>query len=183
MGMTRRVSARLRIVGLMLVVVAAALAITVLLLRQVLLAEQRTDVDNDLEQEARELQEFIRQAEDAGEQRDDESDREYTRRLLLEFLRTNVTDDDENLLAVQDGEAFRSSAGSPGSVVGDVQVFGNVTEPRFFDLDSDAGPVRLLAQPITSDDGEQLGLLAISWFTAEQSAQIDRTIRDAATPE
>lgn len=171
----RRLSARMRIVGMTVLVVAVALAITVVVLRQVLLSEQAQRVDRALQQEGLELVEYVRSVTPA----EAESPRAFARRVLTGYLEQNVTDRDEVLVAVQDGVAFLQSSGAPGDVTPFVDDFADVTEPTFLDVDSDAGPVRILAQPVLAA-GEQVGVLAIAWFTAEERASIDRTIRDAA---
>jgi two-component system, OmpR family, sensor kinase len=140
----------------------------------VLLRQLDDRIDRSLVQEAEEITEFA--ASSTPEPGEDVA--AFARRVLTEYLTTNVTDEAESLVAVQDGRAFLRSAGAPGDVSGQVAEFAAATEPRFVDLDTDAGPARVLAQPIL--DGErQVGLLAITRFTAAERELVDRTIRDA----
>jgi two-component system, OmpR family, sensor kinase len=170
----RRTSARVRLFVMSLAIVAVALLVTVALLRQVLLRQLDDRIDRSLVQEAEEITEFAASSTPAP----NEDAAAFARRVLTEYLSTNVTSDAESLVAVQDGRAFLRSPGAPGDVSDQVGEFAGATEPRFADLDSEAGPVRVLAQPIL--DGErQVGLLAIASFTAAERDLVDRTIRDA----
>jgi two-component system, OmpR family, sensor kinase len=171
----RRLSARARIVGMTVGVVAVALAITVVSLRQVLLRDQARDVDQALEQEALELVEFVR----ADNQLDGETSPDFARRLLSTYLETNVTSRNESLVAVQNGIAFLQSAGAPTDIASLVEGFGDVVEPVFTDLRSEVGSVRMLVQPILDND-EQVGLLAISVFVDEGRGEVEQIVRDAA---
>ncbi|MCU0261046.1 MAG: HAMP domain-containing histidine kinase [Ilumatobacteraceae bacterium] len=174
MARTRRTSARVRLFLTSLALVGVALLVTIALLRQVLLRQLDDRVDRSLVQEAEEITEFA--ASSTPEPGEDPAT--FARRVLTEYLATNVADDQESLVAVQDGIAFLRSAGAPGDVSGQVAEFAATTRPRFVELDTDAGPARVLAQPIL--DGErQVGLLAIAWFTAAERELVERTIRDA----
>jgi signal transduction histidine kinase len=156
-----------------MLVVASALAATVLLLWRVLNAEEARSVDRELEQEALELNESVRTTTIL----DGEAPSTFARRVLTDYLETNVPTRNESLLAVQDGVPFLQSSDPPGDVSSFVDIFGGVTEPAFFDLDTETGPARLLAQPIVEGD-RQVGLLAITEFTAERTGQIELTIRN-----
>jgi signal transduction histidine kinase len=99
--------------------------------------------------------------------------------VLTDYLETNVPARNESLLAVQGGVPFLQSNDPPGDVSILVATFAEVTEPAFFDVATDAGPARLLAQPLVDGDG-QVGLLAITEFTAERTDQLELTLRNTA---
>lgn len=157
-----------------MLVVAAALAATVLLLSRVLNADEKRAVDRGLEQEALELLETVRVTDPL----DDETSSEFARRVLTDYLESNVPTRNESLLAVQDGVPFLQSNDPPGDISALTDTFAQVTLPTFFDLDTDAGPARLLAQPLLDEADVQVGLLAVTEFTSERSTRIDVTLRN-----
>lgn len=165
----------MRILGMTMLIVAIALAVTVVVLRQVLVADLADRIDRALAQEGNELVEYA----GAAEARDGETGVALARRVLEEYLATNVTDPDEVMVAAQGGRPFLTSVDAPGDISPFVAGFGAVTEPTLVDIDTATGPARLLAQPIVAD-GRQAGLLAVAWFTAPEAAEVDRIVRNAA---
>lgn len=169
------VGARGRIIGLTVLVVALALAVTVVLLRQVLLAQLGDRVDESLVQEAREFEEFVAGQSSADDTPADEAAREVFER----FLRTNVADANELVVSVQDGRPLLSSTVPPADLETVIAPFVDSLEPRLVDVTTEDGDARLLVQPLL-DDGEQVGLLLVFWFLDAEREAIDDTIIDAA---
>ncbi|MFN3256182.1 MAG: sensor histidine kinase [Ilumatobacter sp.] len=170
-----RLTARARILGLTTLVVAVALAVTVVLLRQVLLSELDERIDRDLAQEAQEFAEVSRLTERGP----DQTAEEFARQLLENYMVTNVPADNEVLIAVQNRQPFLESADPPGNIRADVEFLFDVTDPTLGTIDSAAGPVRVLAQPLV-DSGQQAGLLVVGFFLDVDRQRISDTIRDAA---
>ncbi len=171
----RRTSARTRILGMTVAVVGLALLATVLLLRQVLLNELDDRVEQSLTQEADEFAESVRSTEID----DDETTSAFTRRLLETYLLTNVPNDDEVLIGAVDGVVFAQSRDAPADITDLVGPLSTATEPVRTTLSSDAGDVRLLAQPVL-DEGRNVGALIVGEFIDQDRAAVNRTIRNAA---
>lgn len=175
MNQRRRRTAGARIVALVVIIVAVALALTVLVLRQVMLRDLDARIDRALVQETMELNEFI----DSNDPEPDESQVGFARRMLTSYLETNVTDADESLIAVQNGEAFLQSRQAHADLTSIVSRFDGLLTPTFFDETSPAGSVRILVQPLTNGD-DQIGLLVVSWFVDAEYRRVDSTIWEAA---
>ena len=156
-------------------VVAVALVATVVLLRQILLADLDQRVDRELAQEADELAESIGSTQRTA----DETSDAYARRLLEAYLRTNVPSENEVLLAVQNGEPFLESVDPPGNLRDEVGRFDDLVVPEFVDVDDEVGDVRILAQPLVDGD-DQTGVLVIGRFLEPDRRLIANTIRDAS---
>ncbi|MCP3854520.1 MAG: HAMP domain-containing histidine kinase [Actinomycetia bacterium] len=156
-------------------VVAVALAITVVVLRQVLLTSLDTRIDRALSQEGSELIEFL----EAQPRDSDVSEHDHVHRALIAYLETNVTDPDEVMVAVQDGRPIHSSEEPLGDITPFLGQFEEITTPEFADAETDQGPVRLFAQPVVSDE-QQVGLIAVAWFEAPERAVVARTVFNAA---
>lgn len=171
----RRTSARTRILGMTVAVVGLALLATVLLLRQVLLNDLDERVDRSLTQEAEEFAESIRTTEIGP----DETPSAYTRRLLETYLITSVPSDDEVLIGAVDGRVFAQSRDALADITGLVGDLATVAEPERVTLSSDAGEVRVLAQPVV-DDEQTVGALIVGAFLDGERGDVDRTIRNAA---
>ena len=171
----RLTTARARILGLTTLVVAVALVVTVVLLRQVLLSELDERTDRDLAQEAQEFAEVSRLAQ----RQSDQTAEQFARQLLENYMIRNVPANNEVLIAVQDGQPFLESADPPGNIRADVEFLFDVTDPTLGTIDTAAGTVRVLAQPLV-DSGEQAGLLVVGYFLDDDQQRISDTIRDAA---
>ncbi|MFK8023149.1 MAG: sensor histidine kinase [Ilumatobacter sp.] len=156
-------------------VVAAALLATVVLLRQILLADIDERADRELVQEAEEFSETVRTATRV----DDETAEEFARRALTDYLATNVPSENELFLAAQSGRAFIESLDPPGDLRGEVSRYTDLTEPVMETLDTDDGAARVLAQPILRE-GQQVGLLLIAEFVEPERRAAEQTIRNAA---
>lgn len=157
-------------------VVAVALAVSVVVLRQALLADVDRRVNAALEQEANEFVAFLSELDPER----DEVEQEFAARVLETFLMLNVTDDDESMTVVIDGRARFVTPDAPGDLSGLAGEIGEVSEVDTFDVTTDGGSTRVLAQPVVSGDGETLGVLAIAWFLDGERSQVNDTVRTAA---
>ncbi len=168
-------SARRRIIGMTTLVVAVALAITVVVLRQVLLTGLDARIDRALSQEGSEFVEFL-----GARQRDpDETEHDFVHNALTAYVKTNVTDPDEVIIAVQGGLPLLQSAEPLGDVTPFLGQFEEISYPEFADIETEQGPARLYAQPIVGD-GEQIGLIVVAWFAGPERTVVARTVRNAA---
>lgn len=156
--------------------IVGALALTVTLLRGLLVRDLRERIDRQLVQEADELGRAVAETPPDA----DETPAAYTERVLTTYLTSNVPNDDEAFLAVIAGAPALASAGAPAplssidGVIADAQ--GAVAV--FRDTVSAGGRTRLLTVPLRFD-GRTEGALVIAVFEADQRAVVDRTVRDA----
>jgi two-component system, OmpR family, sensor kinase len=175
-GARRRGSARLRILGLYVVVVMGALALTVTLLRGVLLGDLRTRIDGQLVQEADELARFVSDTPPDPA----ETPATYVDRVLTAYLSGNVPSRDEAFLAVVGGVPRLASAGAPIPVetIDGVLLDAQGAAPQFRSASTSAGDVRVLTVPLRFDNRTE-GAFVVVAFEADERAVVDRTIRDA----
>lgn len=156
--------------------VAVVLAGTILLLRQVLLAQEANRIDERLLQEGRELIEFAATVEIDPEL--SASSASFT--LLEAFLRSRVPDLDESLFGIVDGRVVvRSFDAVEADVTAVLPEFSDIVEPAVVDATGPSGNLRILAQPVVDDDRQQ-ALLVASIATDAGRDDIDRIIRNAA---
>ncbi|GAA1603976.1 ATP-binding protein [Kribbella sancticallisti] len=145
------VSARLRIIGWMLGVLALALTTVVFLTWQVLAARSDSAADAELTHEATKFRAFAGSTTAAGYNRPEE--------LLDRWLQSNLPDSSEGFFTVVDGRAYHRSQGSPPARLdtdaGFVARVAGATEPEYGWIGSTAGkvrygviPVRVGSQPV-----------------------------------
>lgn len=169
-------SVRVRIVVGYVVLVAAALAISILVTRQVLLGRLERDIDRALTQEVEELRNLASgnnplTGEPFG------SDAEA---ILDTFLRRNVPGASEAFYAFVGGERFLSSFDAPQSVWNEdrlVDVWASVTEPLQATARSDVvGEITYLAVPLIAS-GETTGAFVVAHFPATDRDEILVVVR------
>jgi two-component system, OmpR family, sensor kinase len=178
MGRGWRPSARLRILGVTVVVVAAALAGSVVLLRQLLVADLAEQLDRRLVQEAEELQEFVGAAPPQGAEEPDAA----ARRVFDAYLRTNVPDGDEAFLAVVAAEPYLSSAEPPGDLTVDAAWLARTVafaESGFDVATTTTGDATTLTVPLVVQ-GSRAGSFTIAVWTAPGRERVDEVVRRAA---
>ena len=155
-------SIRVRIVVAYVVLVAAALGISVLVTRQVLLGRLDRDTDRALSQEVEELRALASGNDPAtGAPFGDD-----TEAILDTFLRRSVPAPNEAFYSFVDGRQFLSSFNAPQEVWSDdalVDSWASVTAPMRATVDTDIGEIRYLAVPLVVD-GTTTGVLVIAYF-------------------
>ncbi|HET7927950.1 MAG TPA: HAMP domain-containing sensor histidine kinase [Actinomycetota bacterium] len=161
-------------------VMAIATVVSVLLVRQVLLAGLDDRIDSELVQESRELQRFAQRGIDPDT---GEPFGERVRRILDTFLERNVPDRNEALLTFVDGEPYvRSRNVLPYRLDEDqdlVDRWASITEPDAGSVETPGGTVRYLAVPIlTRGEGRAVFVAAVFRDLAAES--IDTATRAAA---
>lgn len=165
---------RTRLLGVTTAVVALALIVTVVLLRQVLLAGLTERVGQDLVREANEFASLAK----ASPPQPGES--EPGKRILLEHLQTNVTSEGQVMVAMVDGEPILQSLDPPGDITPYLSDFVDIMEPLYSVVETEYdGEVVMLGQPLTTQD-EQLGVLVIAHYTNQERRMINRTSTNAA---
>jgi two-component system, OmpR family, sensor kinase len=155
-------SIRLRIVVGYVVLVAAALAISILVTRQVLLGRLDRDIDRALVQEIEEL----RNLATGNDPMTGEPFGADAEAILDTFLRRNVPGANEAFYAFVGGRRFLSSFEAPQEVWSDeplVELWASVTRPVRATASTDVGQIQYLAVPLTAD-GESTGVLVVAHF-------------------
>jgi signal transduction histidine kinase len=155
-------SIRLRIVVGYVVLVAAALAISILVTRQVLLGRLERDIDRALTQEVEELRNLATGNDPAtGQPFGDDAEA-----ILDTFLRRNVPAANEAFYSFVGGRQFLSSFAAPQDVWRDealVAAWASVTEPTRATVNADVGEIRYLAVPLLAA-GSSTGVLVVAHF-------------------
>jgi signal transduction histidine kinase len=138
------VSARWRIIGWMLGVLALALTAVVFLTWQVLAARSDSAADAELTHEATKFRSFAGSPTAAGVTRPEE--------LLDRWLQSNLPDSSEGFFTVVDGRAYHRSQGSPPARLDTDPAFvtrvAAATEPEYGWIGSTAGKVRYGVIPV-----------------------------------
>jgi signal transduction histidine kinase len=160
-------------------VMAVATVVSVLLVRQVLLAGIDDRIDADLVQESRELQ---RLADRGVDPETGEPFGEGVRRILDTFLERNVPARNEALLAFVDGEPYaRSRNVLPYRLDEDqalVERWATLAEPEAGSVETPGGTVRYLAVPILTR-GESRGVFVAAVFRDLEAESIGTATRAA----
>ena len=168
-------SIRLRIVVGYVVLLAAALAISILLTRQVLVGRLERDIDRALTQEVEEL----RNLAGGNDPTTGEPFGNDVRSILDTFLRRNVPATNEAFFTLVEGERFLSSFDAPTSVWEDPALaaeWAAVTEPTRATVPSDIGEIRYLAVPLGTGD-ETDGVFVVAHFTDADRDEIFVVVR------
>ena len=155
-------SIRLRIVVGYVLLLAAALAISILVTRQVLLSQLERDIDRALAQEVEELRSLATGTDPAtGEPFGTDVEA-----ILDTFLRRNVPEPNEAFYSLVGGERFLSSFQAPQEVWNDpalVERWAAITAPNQATIRSAAGEVQYLAVPLMAGD-TAAGVFVVAYF-------------------
>lgn len=166
---------RFRIVVGYVLLVAAALAISILVTRQVLVGRLEREIDRALAQEVEELRNLVSGIDPAtGEPFGADAEA-----ILDTFLRRNVPAPNEAFYAFVDGRRFLSSFNAPQEIWNDrrlVDEWASVTAPDQATAVSSAGEVRYLAVPLLGPDGVA-GVLVVAHFPAVDRDEIFVVVR------
>jgi two-component system OmpR family sensor kinase len=173
-------SITLRILVSFAVLMAVVTVVSVLLVRQVLLAGLDDRIDAALVQESRELR---RLAERGIDPETGEPFGEHVRRILEVFLERNVPSRNEALLTFVAGEPFeRSRNVLPYRLDEDealVQRWSSITETDAGSVETPGGTVRYLAVPIRAG-GEVRGVFVAAIFRDLEAREIKPAVSAAA---
>jgi signal transduction histidine kinase len=170
----RRPGFRLRVFGLLAVLLLGATASGIVLQRAVLRTRLDAEVDRAHDQEISE----VRQLSTGSDPETGEPFGDDVNAIFETFLRRNVPDDDEVYLTLVDGRPFRSSRSEVRLDQDEdlVRRWAGLSGGERGWVQTSAGPVRWLASPLTVA-GEQRGVFAVATFVAEDRQEIDDTLR------
>jgi signal transduction histidine kinase len=171
-------SARTRLVAAVLVLLAFSTAISVIALRELLIARVGDRVDSSLEQEVREF----RRLADVG--RDPRTGRPFgndVAAMFEVFLARNVPFEGESYFTFVDGRPFRSS---PGDEIDQeleerVTSLGEAQGTIRDEIETEAAGVRILAVPVEIG-GRVRGTFAVAVDLANEREEVNEAVRLAA---
>ncbi len=174
---------RPRVVVAYIGLMATGLLVANLVVRQVLISRMDQAVEAALTQEVEELRRLA-----AGN--DPETGEPFgsdVEALFDTYLRRNVPAEGETIYTLVRGEPFATSFAPHASFLTDDEMlrrFASTTSPDRFDIETEAGPARVLAVPVTADGGdtqdpgeEVLGSFVVAFFVADEQADIDHATR------
>jgi signal transduction histidine kinase len=166
---------RTRIVVGYVVLLASALAIAVLVTRQVLVSRLERDIDRALAQEVEELRRLAGGTDpETGEPFGDD-----VRAIFDVFLRRNVPATSEAFYTLVDRQPYLYSFNAPPELLGDdelVAAWAGVTAPTRATFETPAGQARTLAVPMRAGD-EVVGVFVVTWFPADDREEVSQAIR------
>lgn len=166
---------RVRIVVGYVLLVAAALAISILVTRQLLVGRLDREIDRALAQEVEELRNLATGIDPAtGEPFGSNAEA-----ILETFLRRNVPAANEAFYALVGGERFLSSFAAPQEVWEDdalVRRWAATEEPDAATVQSAVGEVRFLAVPLLAGDAVP-GVFVVAHFPADDRDEILLVVR------
>jgi two-component system, OmpR family, sensor kinase len=176
-GHKRTPSARTRILGWYVLLLAIALGAALIIQRSFLLDRMLADVDEGLDQEVAELQQLI----DVGV--DPETGEPFggdLARIFETFLERNVPLEGEGIFTVLDGEPYlRDRTGNRFAGTPLVDVWTRVTEPVRGEEETELGTIRYLAVP-TIFESETEGVFVVAILMDARLAQVDDVVRVGA---
>lgn len=175
----REFRTRTLILGLTLGFVTLALITTVVVLRQVLVAEAGVLTEGSLRTEGQTLIEYIA----AEKPTPDQSSQQFAAETLQRYYDANVSDLNETLIVVQGIEVLAQvgpelSGLSPLLAEIDASGLADSAEPVLLDGRADQGQLRMLVRAIDGDTIENSQLI-VAISTEEQQDFIYRAFRDA----
>jgi signal transduction histidine kinase len=155
---------------------AVSLVIAVLALRQFLLVGLDESVEASLAQEAQELALFASGTDpETGQPYGDD-----LKAIFTDFVGSDIPEAAESAYFLIDGKPFRPSGGTLLDLLDDPALltqWAAVEEPTYGSIEqSDAGPVRWLAVPVTIE-GEIAGTFVATHFVGPELGEINQAVR------
>ena len=170
----RAPTARTRILGWYVLLLAVALAGALFIQRSFMLGQAVEEADEALDQEAAEL----RQLADGVDPETGEPFGTDVASMFDVFLSRNVGVGGEGVMTIVDGEPYRSDVlgAEYGQRLGLLSRWRDVTQPTRDQVDTAEGPIRFLAVPLTSE-GDTLGVFVAAIGLRERLDRVDDVIR------
>lgn len=169
-------SIRTRIVVGYVVLVAVALAITLVVARGALVARFDNEIENRLAAEVDQLEVVIAEGNpDTGQPFTD------AEVLFDTHLQRVLPGDDAAFFTLVDGEPYNLSFDAPDDLLADpalVEEWAATASSSFETVSSDAGPVRTLVVPVALDDNT--GTFVVAVFTENSQDDLDDVFRTLA---
>lgn len=156
--------------------VAGALVLSLLVVRQVLLVRTDQQIEDALVQEVEEL----RILADGTDPENGEPFGSDVAAIFDVFLARNVPADGEVLLTVVDGAPYKETIGAPVDLAQDaalVQRWSSLEEPLRLDVGSGAEEARTLAVPLLDEQGGVSGVFVVAFFPADALGEVAQAVR------
>lgn len=173
----RAPSARARILGWYVLLLAVALGAALIIQRSFLLGQVVAEVDQGLDQEVAELRQLI----DVGV--DPETGEPFggdLARIFETFLERNVPLEGEGIFTVLNGEPYvRDRTGDEFARTELAEVWTSVTDPVRGERETELGTIRYLAVP-TIFEGATEGVFVVAILMDSRLAQVDDVLRIGA---
>jgi signal transduction histidine kinase len=172
----RTPSARTRILGWYMVLLAVSLVAALFVQRAFLLAQVSAEIDESLDQEAAELEQLAQGTNPAtGELFGDDAAAVFDL-----FLSRNVPLLGEAIVTLVDGQPYKSDVSGAELARSDlVDEWAAVTDPVRRQVDLPSGPLRYVAVPVTYE-GEVEGVFVVSIDVRRQFERVESGVRLAA---
>lgn len=169
----RVVSARARILGWYVLLLAVALVAALLLQRALLLRQASVDADLALDQEVSELRQLAGGVDPAT----GDPFAGDVEAIFDVFLSRNVPLEGEGVVTIVDGLPYKTDVtGAELVAMGLVEQWVDVTEPTRDELQTERGPLRYLAVPLELGD-ERLGVFVVVILMESRLESIDDVVR------
>lgn len=170
-------SARTRILGWYVLLLAVALAVALLLQRSFLLAQVSSDADQGLDQEVGELRQLVEVGVDPETGEPFGGD---LSRIFETFLQRNVPLAGEGVFTIVDGEPYvRDRAGDAFADTELEEVWTGVTVPTRDEVETEVGVIRYVAVPMLFE-GEVEGVFVVTLNMDQRLAQVNEVVRVGA---
>jgi signal transduction histidine kinase len=172
----RPVSARMRILGWYVALLAVALVAALLLQRALLLSQVSSDADEALDQEVEEL----RQLAGGNDPETGEPFGGDVATIFDVFLSRNAPLTGEAVVTFVQGDPYKADI-TGSELVGTplADEWASLTEPSRGEVDTSAGPLRYLAVPV-GFDGDVAGVFVVAIFLADALAGVNDALRVGA---
>lgn len=172
-------STRARVLAVALALLAAALVVTVVADRALLLARLNERVDDDLAQEVSELERLAQGVDpETGEVFGDD-----VSAIFDTFFARNVPNQNEVFLGIVGDSPYKRSADSEYPIEmldALVERWVSTDAPEYDTVTTPVGSMRTLVVPVTGPDGDRVGTFVVGRFPAEEKEQVDEAVRIAA---
>ena len=169
-------SIRTRVVVAYVLLLASALAVAILVVRQVLLTRVDREIEQSLAQEVEELRRLATGTDPStGEPFGPDA-----RSIFDVFLRRNVPADGEAFFTLVAGQPYASSSGAPAPLLADgtlVRRWADLAAPTRETVPTAAGDARTLAVPLLAADGDTGGTFVVAFFPAGARAEVGEAVR------
>jgi signal transduction histidine kinase len=176
-------SIRLRVVLGYIVLLTAALAVSVLVTRQIQISRLDREISRELAQEVEELRVLATEGIDPQTGRPFGADVE---RILDIFLERNVPSDNEAFYSIVNGQPYKRSFNAPEELFADEELIASWTSPGRSVVtthETSMGEVRTLAVPLRAggdSEAGSAGVFVVAFFPDADQAEIAQVIRVAA---
>jgi signal transduction histidine kinase len=169
-------SVRTRVVVAYVVLLAGALGVASMVVRQVLLARVDRQIEQSLAQEVEELRRLAQGTDPST----GEAFGPDAQAIFDVFLARNVPADGEAFFTLVAGRPYASSAGAQAPLLADrdlVQGWSRLVEPDRSTVSTEAGEARTLAVPLLTAVGTTSGTFVVAFFPAGAQAEVGDAVR------